>query len=232
MWMVYAGHIAAGTLGFIGGYTALYSAKGASLHRKAGMAFVVAMIATAIFGMAIAVVRDVAPAINMPAGALTAYLAFTALSTVRPGAGSRPLDIAMLLIALGVVATMIPFGVQAVANGGTRNGLPAFPFFLFGVIGTLAVIGDVKMLRTGPLTGAPRLARHLWRMCMSLFLAAISFTVQLRKMVPKALGIPGALYAIPIVLVLGTMIYWLWRMRKKRGARAFAGVQVSAPEAA
>jgi hypothetical protein len=222
-------HIAAGALGFIGGYVALYSTKGASLHRKAGMAFVVAMVSTAVFGMAIAVVRDVAPAINMPAGALTAYLAFTALTTVRPGAGSRPLDVTMLLIALGVTAIMLPFGFEALANGGKRNGMPAFPFFLFGVIGALAVIGDLRVLRSGPLTGAPRLARHLWRMCMSLFIAAISFTVQLRKMVPKVLGIPGALYAIPIVLVLGTMIYWLWRMRKKRGARAFVGVQVGAP---
>ena len=27
------------------------------------------------------------------------------------------------------------YGIQAVANGGTRNGMPAFPFFMFGTTG-------------------------------------------------------------------------------------------------
>ncbi len=54
------------------------------------MVFVYAMLTTAFFGVLIAALRGVAPAINIPAGTLTAYLVITALTTVRPPfAGSR-----------------------------------------------------------------------------------------------------------------------------------------------
>ncbi len=56
MGMTYVVHILAGTLGLIAGYVALYSAKGAALHRKSGMVFVYAMLFMAVFGMTIAVV--------------------------------------------------------------------------------------------------------------------------------------------------------------------------------
>src|SRR5688500_12929070 len=99
------------------------------------MLFVYTMLTTAILGMLIAAVRNVAPAINIPAGMLTAYLAITALTTVRPqGAGSRWLALGALSVALSVGLTSMVFGFQALANGGMRNGMPAFPFFMFGVV--------------------------------------------------------------------------------------------------
>jgi uncharacterized membrane protein len=111
MGMTYVVHILAGTLGLVAGYVALYSAKGAALHRKSGMLFVYAMLFMAVFGMTIAVVRDKAPDINVPAGMITSYLVITALTTVRPpGAvarGWRWLDIGAMLVALVVGVIML-----------------------------------------------------------------------------------------------------------------------------
>src|ERR671914_462963 len=44
-------HVIAGGLGLISGYVALYAAKGATLHRKAGILFVSVMVTMAITGM-------------------------------------------------------------------------------------------------------------------------------------------------------------------------------------
>ena len=40
---------------------------------------------------------------------------------------------------------------------------------------TLAIVGDLRVIRMGGLKGPRRLARHLWRMCFALFIAAASF---------------------------------------------------------
>ena len=220
-------HILAGTVGLIAGYVALYSAKGATLHRKGGTVFMYAMLTMCVAGGVIAIVRSVAPAINIPAALLTAYLVITALTTVRPlGVEARWLDVGAMLVALAVGLTMLTWGVEALANGGKRNGMPAFPFFMFGVIGLLGSAGDIRVLRSGALKGTSRLARHLWRMSMALFIAALSFTVQLAKMIPEPARIPGLL-ALPMLAVLVTMLFWLWRVRIRRSFRGIVGV--SAP---
>lgn len=207
-------HIIAGGLGLVSGFIALYSAKGAALHRKSGMAFVYTMLVMSTGGFVIAAARSVAPAINIPAALLTAYLVITALITVRPPfPGRRWLDAVAMLVALGVGLTSLGFGFEAIANGGTRNGMPAFPFFLFGVVGVLASALDLRMIRAGGLQGASRIARHLWRMCFALFIASLSFFIGQADAFPKALRIPPLL-ALPVLAVLVTMFYWLWRVRR------------------
>lgn len=125
------------------------------------------MLTTALFGMTIAAVRGVAPAVNIPAALLTAYLVITALITVRPPfEGSRWLDLGLMLAALGVGLASLTFAFEAVAAGGKRNGMPAFPFFMFGVVGLSASASDLRILRSGSLKGASRLARHLWRISL------------------------------------------------------------------
>jgi uncharacterized membrane protein len=214
-------HVLAGTLAVVLGYVALYSAKGRTLHRRSGVLFVYAMIAMAALGMVLTIVRGVSPAANIPAGLLTITLVVTALTTVRPSAGARWLDVGAMAVALAVGAVSFTFGVEALANGGRRDGIPAFPFFLFGVAGVTAAVGDWHVLRFGARQGAARLARHLWRMCFALFIAALSFSVQLPKFVPKPYRVPG-LFALPILAVLVTMLYWLWRVRTRRSLRGLA----------
>lgn len=232
MGMTYLAHIVAATLGLIAGFVALYSAKGALVHRKSGMLFVYAMLIMSVFGMTIAVVRDKAPDINIPAGMITSYMVITALTTVRPpGAGSqgwRWLDIGAMLVALAVGVTMLAFAIEAIANGGKRNGMPAFPYILFATFGFLGFAGDLRVIQSGARKGASRIARHLWRMSMALFIAALSGSVQLIKFIPKEFRVPG-IVAIPMLLVLVTMFYWLWRVRIRQSLRGIVVVRATAP---
>ena len=230
MRMSYVVHIVAGSLSFLFGYVALFSAKGGARHRKLGMLFVYAMLPMAAFGMLIAAVRDKAPAVNIPMGMLTSYLVITALTTVRPPARSpRWADVAAMLVALGVGLTYLTFGVDALGDGGAGTGMPVLPFFLFGTVSLLAAVGDLRVIRSGPRTGASRLARHLWRMSFALGVAALSFSVQMTKFVPREYRVPGLLM-LPVLAVLVTMFYWLWRVRLRRTLRGLH--LVGAPGAA
>lgn len=219
-------HIIAGGIGLLSGYVALYAAKGSTLHRQSGMLFVYAMLMMAAGGIVLTAGKPW-QVVNIPAALLVSYLVITALTTVRPAAGSRLLDLGAMLLAFAVGATQLVFGLQAIAGGGNRNGIPAFPFLMFGVVGLLASAGDLRMMRSGALQGARRLARHLWRMSFALFIAAMSFFIGQAKVIPKAIRIPGLL-ALPVLAVLVTMIYWMWRVRRRRSARGIVGV--GAPE--
>jgi uncharacterized membrane protein len=228
MRMTYLVHIVAGTLGLLTGYVALSAAKGGTLHRKSGMLFVYTMLTMAVFGLAIAIVRGIAPAINVPAALLTSSMAITALTTVRPlRIGSRWVDLAASVISLAVGLVMLSWAFEAVANGGKRNGMPAFPFFLFGIVGMLAFLGDLRVMRTGPLKGAPRLARHLWRMCFALFIAALSASVQFVKMVPEPFRSVRPVFVLPVLVVIVMMFYWLWRVRVRRSLRGLAVIRTA-----
>lgn len=231
MRMIYVVHIVAGGLALLGGYIALYSAKGAAVHRKSGRLFVYAMLTMAVAGTTIAAIRDVAPSINVPAALLTSYLVITALTAVRPRAASaRWLTPGLMVIGLAVGLTSLTFGFEAIASadGKGRDGMPAFPFFMFGVIGTLGGVLDFRMMRAGGLTGASRLARHLWRMSFALFIAALSFFIGQAQVFPKPIRIMPLL-ALPVLAVLVTMLYWLWRVRVRRSFRGLVGT-VGAPE--
>jgi hypothetical protein len=65
-------------------------------------------------------------------------------------------------------------------------------------------------------------------MCYALFIATASFFLgpraRVAKVLPQAL-LHTALLALPVLLVLVALFYWLWRVRR---GRPFLGVGVSA----
>jgi uncharacterized membrane protein len=212
-------HITAGSVGLISGYVALYTTKGAALHRRIGMVFVYSMLTMCTMGAILAVVHNKGPSINVPAALITASMVVTALTTVRPPSTlTRRIDLAATIASLSVALVNAVYAFQAFANGGTRDGLPAFPFVLFGTAGLLATIGDVKIMRSGPLRGAKRIARHLWRMSFALLVAALSFFIGQAKVIPRPIRIMPLL-ALPLIVVIVTMFYWLWRVRIRHSLR-------------
>lgn len=219
---VLAVHIIAGGLGLIFGFVALFVAKGATVHRKSGMLFVYAMLAMSLLGATMAAVWGVAAAANVPVGLLTAYLVITALTTVKPPAvESRSTDIGLMMVPLGVAVALLTFAFQAVASvNGRKYGMPSYPFFIFGAIGLMAGAGDLQMIRSGgvrALRGTPRIARHLWRMSLALLIAAFSFFLGQAKVIPKPYRI-FPLLMVPPLVVLATLLYWLWRVRFRRSS--------------
>jgi uncharacterized membrane protein len=220
-------HIAAGGLSLVLGAVALSAAKGGTLHRRSGMLFVYTMFTMTIGGLLLAVLRNAGISINVPAALLTVYLVATSLFTVRPlSARWRCIDRVLMALALIVGLTSLSLGIDALARGGRSDGIPAFPYFLFGIVGLLAGASDLRVIRSGGLHGVYRLTRHLWRMCFALFIAALSFFLGQSDEFPEALRIP-ALLMVPVVAVLVTMLYWLWRVRFRRSLRGLVGVRVT-----
>jgi peptidoglycan/LPS O-acetylase OafA/YrhL len=121
---------------------------------------------------------------------------------------------------------LLTMGVEAIARGGNREGIPFFPFFLFGLVGLFGGIGDFRRMRSAPPRGGVRIARHLWRMCFALFIAAMSFFIGQADVFPKPWRIMPLL-ALPPFSVLGAMLYWVWRVRVRRSVRGLVGVPVT-----
>jgi hypothetical protein len=204
-------HIAAGGLALVLGAVALLVKKGGILHRRSGLLFVFAML---VMGISAAILG------NVGGGLMTVYFVGTALTTVRPvSTWTRTFNVGALIVVVGLALLTIVGGVKAFNSpGGFLNGVPfVMHFFLAGVM-LLAAAGDVRILRFGVPRGGRRLARHLWRMCFALFIAAGSF-FSIRERVAKILPEPfttAPMRVLPILLVFGAMFYWLWRVRGRR----------------
>lgn len=213
-------HIVAGFSAVIAGVVALFVMKGGGLHRTAGSVFVWSIVVMGTLGAIIAASRLDVPVqrINIVAGLFVAYLATTSLLTVRPL--DRPwIDVIAACIAFGVAAGAFVMALVALAQPRV-SWFPAVPATIFGSIALLAAAGDVRMIRMGPLRGAKRIARHLWRMCAALFIAVMSFSVQQDKVLPPELH-GGTVLGILSLTVLATMTWYLARLgRSNRKPRA------------
>ncbi|HEY0781757.1 MAG TPA: DUF2306 domain-containing protein [Thermoanaerobaculia bacterium] len=225
-------HIAAGGLAILLGAFALVVKKGGTLHRRGGMLFVYAMLVMGFTASILGFLKSHTDG-NVFAGLMTVYFVGTALTAVRPvSPWTRGINGAALTVAAGLAVVDILAGVKAYNSpSGFLNGAPfAMYFFLATVLG-LAAAGDVRILRFGVPSGRPRLARHLWRMCFALFIAAGSF-FSIRERVAKILPEPfttAPMRALPILLLFGAMFYWLWRLRSRRASPALEAATRATP---
>lgn len=218
-------HIAGGTVGLLSGTAAMLFRKGSARHALAGRIFVVAMLTMASFAAYLAVVRH-QPS-NIGGGIFTFYLILTAWLTARRRDGeTQRLDWFLLLIPLALGTLTWMHGVAIVRSGvDSPDGVPVGMSFFMGSVMLLAAAGDVRMLAGGGVVGAKRIARHLWRMCFGLFIAAGSFFMgpsnrPLRLLTAAGLGqhLSPALFSTGVYLVLTLLplillVYWLVRVR-------------------
>jgi hypothetical protein len=212
-------HIFAGLLAITAGGVALAVLKGGRLHRESGTIFVYSILVMSGLGAAMAAMKVLAgdgrllQSMNVVGGTLTFYLVTTALLTVRRRPpGFHPIDAIAMAVALAAGILAIKFGIDAVnAPKGRLLGFPALPAFILGTIALLAALGDARLMMGRVLQGADRIARHLWRMCLGMFVATASFFLGQAKVLPESMRI-FPLLAIPVVLVLALMFYWWVRV--------------------
>lgn len=215
-------HIAAGGLAIVFGFMALFVKKGGTIHRRSGMLFVYSML---VMGMTASILEflESAAVTNIVAALLSAYLAGTGLTTVRPASRwTRAINVAALTVAGGLMFGLVVGSIRAFNTPGLSGGVPfrtiGVMSLILATVVLLAAAGDLRIMRSGMPRGGPRLARHLWRMCFALFIAAGSF-FSIRERVAKILPEPftsGPMRALPILLLFGAMFYWLWRVRRSR----------------
>ena len=208
--MVIPVHVTAGLIAIVAGYIAMYALKGAKAHRKSGMVFVYAMLVMAFSASVLSILSG--QRFNAAQGVLTSYLVVTALLTVRDRTKeSRWVDGAAMLVAASIALYDATLGIEALNSAsGTIDGLPPGVVFAFGSIALLSAVSDARMLAFG-LKGARRIARHLWRMSFALFVATGSFFLGQMKVMPPSFRIVPLL-AIPALLPLVLMLYWLARV--------------------
>jgi uncharacterized membrane protein len=209
-------HILAGVVALLSGAAAMYAAKGGTLHRRSGLIFAIAMIVLTSSAVAIAGFLRPNP-VNFVAGSLTFYLVCTGLLTVRRTVDqSRPMLTGFMALAFAgsVYAFLLAFEAMS-SPGGTIDGIPPQPLFMFGTIGLIGSVSDARLLRARSIEGARRLGRHLWRMTFAMWIATASFFLGQAQFIPKPIR-RIELLVIPVVVVLVFLVYWMARVRMKR----------------
>ena len=215
-------HIGGGVVGLGSGAVAAVAAKGGRVHRAAGNVFFVAMLTMgAMAAVASPFMSSLPQQANLVGGIFTFYLVSTAWMTVRrPEGRTGRLEVAVAPLAPIAAALAIWFLWRIAedppppAPGQTP---PQATYFIVG-IAVLAACGDAHAILRGGLSGAQRLARHLWRMCLALFFAAGSFFLGQQQLLP-ALARGSPLLFLPALAPLVLMVFWLVRLRAPPGAK-------------
>ncbi len=151
---------------------------------------------------------------NVFGGVVTFYLVGTGWVTVLRKEGETGLvEFGLLLVALAAGGGGVLYGWEAAHSAtGLKEGYPPAPYLVFGALSLWSAAFDVRMLVRGGVSGAPRIARHLWRMCVAFLIAAFSFFLGKQQHFPAAIRGSLALNA-PMILIMIVMIYWLIRVR-------------------
>ncbi|HEY7851698.1 MAG TPA: hypothetical protein VIB82_01910 [Caulobacteraceae bacterium] len=217
--MVFALHILGGIVGVGAGLVAVCATKGGRLHRRAGDVFVIAMLVMGIFAAVLGVIRP-DQIINVFIAGLTLYLVATAWLTARRGdaVSGAPQRVALavslvLWAPFAVLIFQIVTGVTVFKSAFKIEGPILIALLVFAAIITIAVIGDLRVVLNRSISGTPRIARHLWRMCFGLTLALGSaFTNGFARLLPGPYHVPPAFF-LPQLLMLGVLLYWAVRVR-------------------
>jgi hypothetical protein len=211
-------HIVAGTLGMLSGFVAAFLRKGSRRHGLAGTVFAISMLGLGASGTYLAIMKH-QPG-NILGGMLTFYLVATAWITARRKKEETGIfDWSALLVIFAVAAAEVTFGVEAAMSPtGMKYDYPPWPYFIFGLVAVLATVGDIRMLVRGGISGTQRLARHLWRMCFALFIAAASIFLARQQLFPAIFRKTGVLVLLSFLPLL-LLIFWLVRVRFAKAYR-------------
>lgn len=206
---ILAVHIGMGTLGVLTGAAALLFRKGSGPHRVAGTVFVLAMLPMAATASILETMKP-EPG-SVVGGLMTIYFIATAWVAGRRKDGETGVFEIIAVLAALALAVVFAMGAYALATGAMKPPNPIFPYVFYGISGAmaLAAVADLSVIWRAGLSGAQRIARHLWRMCFGLFIAVGSFAAQGAKVLPPGVGLRVLL--VSMILILGVMIFWLIR---------------------
>jgi hypothetical protein len=213
-------HIAAGALALGAGTIAVCVRKGGRLHRAAGSVFSGAMVVMAVFASYLAVAMPDQLA-NLFIGSFTLYLVATAWLAARRADGRSgvydkiALGVSVVLCApFAILSVQLAFGLEPLVESAVPfEGAVLIAIYVLTAVLLAAVIGDARVVVAGGISGAPRIARHLWRMCLALTLATGSaFTNGFARLLPGPYHVPVSFF-LPQFLPLALLIFWLVRVR-------------------
>ena len=202
VWLI---HFPAGTLAILAAFTAFYYPKGSSKHKKAGQVFTIAMLIMLISGGIAGALKGSVE--DMFLAALVSYSVFTAWLTVRR---HQPVIGILEYLAL---AYIVIFGLAALAIDPEWDQVKEPGVFTFNAIMALAfALGDIRNILLKGMQRTYQLARHIWRISFSLVWAALAFSDKIIKMLDSTIEQLPYVAAVPALVVLCTLSYWLFRV--------------------
>jgi hypothetical protein len=205
-------HIGAGLGAILFGFGALLVRKGGRPHRWAGNGFAIAMLLMAGDGAFLAIQRNEHE--NILAAFFTLYMVMTAWHAARRR--TMTVDYRNWLglgVASIVAVASIVFGLKAASDQSSM-----VPFVAFATVAMIAMVTDLRVILAGGITGAARIARHIWRMCTALFIAVGSFFLGQSQLVPQLLR-DYHVQTIPPAFVVIALLYWMSRNMYRRARR-------------
>ena len=205
-------HIAGGSVALLAGAAALSLRKGSRPHALAGYWFFAGMLVLTATGSLIAAFASERGTTLI--GILTFYLVATAWMAARHRDGrAGRFELAGFFIALACAGVMASFGLMASASPtGRLDSLPAAAHYPFAALMGIAAALDLNFLLRRELSGRQRIARHLWRMCAALWIAASSFFLGQQDEFPEAWR-GGYIWFLPPLATFAAMLFWIVRVR-------------------
>jgi uncharacterized membrane protein len=218
-------HVGSGGIAILSGTGALIARKGGRSHRGFGTVFFVAMLSMAVAASTLALIAvqrgHLEQMGNAFAGVFAFYLVTTGWLTVRRPqglVGRAEIGGCAAAVAIAAVALfwLLPYSL---GPEGRSHGVPtAAPVILAGVAILLAAL-DLKVILRGGVSGVSRNLRHLWRMCLGMFIATGSFFIGQQS------DMPAVIQGSPVLLLLGfapllAMAFWLVQARRVAARRA------------
>lgn len=205
-------HIVTGALALLFGVVAFTSRKGAFLHKKSGLFFVIAMLLMTSSAMVLAAAN--AKTLSLIAGCLTFYLVATAFLTVHSFKQYQRIYL-VILMCFGLIVGIFGLreGIQILAAGSdTIDGKPVQVLLVFSSIALIGSIFDLRVIYSGSLKGKQRLIRHIWRIGLAMLIATASFFLGQAQVIPEAIR-STVLLVTPVLLVILLTLFWLIRIQ-------------------
>lgn len=210
-------HIGGSAVAIVSGWVSILARKGRGLHRRAGVVFFFAMLASAGVGAAVAPFLPTAQWTNTVAGLFTLYMITTSWAAVRRG---HPAVARFETVAIAAPIAIAIMGLGAAAGLRLGSGSPS-ALFVFGSVSALAAVCDYRVIVRGKLSGPQQISRHLWRMSTALIVATASYFLGQPRFVPAP--IRGTFFAaLPVLAAFGLLVFWMLCVRLRPQARPAA----------
>lgn len=204
-------HIATATIGLFAGAIALFAKKGTTLHTNSGKVFTAGMVMIGTAGTTLAYM------VNRPEtliiGIIIIYLVGSATAAIKRKENETGLfEISALTLAVSTAIAAGYFG-SAASNGEIQltGRTPAGFYYFQAAFLVFCSALDIRVIIRGGVSGAQRIARHVWRMCLALLIAVTAIFLGNTHIFSDVIRNTNILFA-PSIIVIVLMIYWMLRV--------------------
>lgn len=202
-------HVVAGVVALVAASLALFTAKGKTAHVRAGLTYVAGMGGVTLTALVLVVLR---PNLFLGLVALFSFwLVLTGWRAARIRDGQpRPLDRALVWGMVVVGLGMVGLGLAGMAGLTEGAGSRSVVLVVFGGIGLVSAVADLRAWRAGPATGTARLARHLTRMLGGTIATVTAVVTVNAGFLPEL-----ARWLGPTVVMVPLIVWWNVRLARR-----------------